>query len=193
MPASRAVIEQFLISYTMSPQRDKNGDFFVRVGVSKGSNGLNSLLLSGAAIRSYFYPVDFYKRIGASQEARPADLRIAWRMKQLEVGKNATDRNLIERAFNILAHPEIRKCYDLLLRNGDAPPVFPYGGRGSVVVEGKRSSAGELFFANRILAYRPELNDRRVSVLLRQCEFLCNVRFQKAVGCLRVQDRVRPR
>jgi hypothetical protein len=172
MPVSRAVIEQFLISYAMPPQRDKSGDFFLRVVLSKESNGLSSLLLSGAAIRSYFYPVDFYKRIGASQEARPADLRIAWRMKQLEIGKNAADRGLTERAFNILAHPEIRKGYDLLLRNQDAPPVFPYGGKGSIVVEGRLSSNGELFFADRILAYKPELSDRRVSLLLRQCDFL---------------------
>jgi hypothetical protein len=171
-PASGAVAQHFLINNVTPPQRAKNGDFFVRAGLSNGSDGVNSLSLSGGAIRSYFYPEDFYQCLGASQEATPADLRIAWRMKQLEIGKNAADRGLIERAFNILAHPEIRKCYDLLLRNEDAPPLFPYAGRGSILVQGQRSSNGELFFADRILAHKPELSDRRVSLLLRQCEFL---------------------
>jgi hypothetical protein len=39
-------------------------------------------------------------------------------------------------------------------------------------VEGNLSGDGEAFFANRILAYRPEMSSRRVSLLLRQCEFL---------------------
>jgi hypothetical protein len=85
-----------------------------------------------------------------------------------------TEHKRGERAFNILAHPDLRNCYDALRRDEDAPPVFPYGGFGSILVEGKLSPDGEVFFANRILAYKPEMISRSVSLLLRQCEFLAD-------------------
>ena len=170
------VPQQFLIGGATQPQRNKNGDFFVRIGFSKGPEGVKSLLLSGAAIRRYFYRVDgqedLYKSFGASEAATSADLRIAWRMKQLEVGARAAERSRVERAFNILGHPELRKCYDLLRRNEDAPPLCPYAGKGSILLEGGVSRDGETLFADRILAYKPELAIRRVSLLLRKCEFL---------------------
>jgi hypothetical protein len=143
-----------------------------------------SVLLSGDAIRRYFYQVDhehesatLYLRLGVSPSATPADLRMAWRIRQIELGAhaaNVAERAQIERAFNILAHPDLRKCYDSLRRDEDAPPLFPYGGFGSILVEGNLSEDCGAFFAHRILAYRPEMSSRRVSLLLRQCEFFAD-------------------
>lgn len=54
------------------------------------------------------------------------------------------------------------------------PPLFPYGGFGSILVQGNLSNDGDAFFADRILAYKPEMRSRKVPLLLRQCEFLAN-------------------
>jgi len=86
----------------------------------------------------------------------------------------ATDqplRNRAERAFNILAHPDLRNCYDHMRKDEDAPPLFPYGGFGSILAEGHLSEDGQAFFAQRILAYKPEMTARKLSLLFRRCEF----------------------
>jgi hypothetical protein len=169
------------IGYVAQPTKSEKGaGFLVRAQLGKCSDSLKSLVLSGDAIRNYFYQMDrehesatLYERLGASQSATPADLRMAWRVRQLELGAhaaNAAERAQIERAFNILAHPNLRQCYDSLRRDEDAPPLFPYAGFGSILVEGQLSADSGAFFAHRILAYRPEMTSRRVSLLLRRCE-----------------------
>jgi len=171
------------IGHVTQPRESENGaGFFVRAEVPKSD--LSAVLLSGEAIRRYFYlldadkrPISLYGLLRASELATPADLRVAWRIRQLELGlypADAAERARAERAFNILAHSELRGCYDALRRDEDAPPLFPYGGCGSILVEGHLSDKGEAFFANRILAYKPELVSRRVSLLLRQCEFFAD-------------------
>jgi len=173
------------LGYATQPKESENGaGFFLRAELNKSSDGLKSVLLSGDAVRRYFYQVDreqesatLYRRLGASPSATPTDLRVAWRIRQLELGMppaNGAERARVERAFNILAHPNLRQCYDSLRRDEDAPPLFPYGGFGSILVEGKLSEDGGAFFAHRILAYRPEMNPRRVSLLFRQCEFFAD-------------------
>ena len=142
------------------------------------------MFVSGDAIRRYFYapdqskaPQDLYGLLGVSEAAPPADLRVAWRVRQLESGvrdARPAERVWIERAFNILSHPDLRNSYDTLRRDEDATPIFPYGGFGSILVQGDLSNDGEAFFADRILAYKPEMQSRRVSLLLRQCEFLAD-------------------
>ena len=128
------------------------------------------MVLSNEAIRCDFYQVNpgnkspcLYESLAAIEEATQSDLRMAWRIKQLETGEESSERSQAERAFNMLAHPDLRTCYDSLLRDGNAPTpaVFPYGGRGSILVEGKLSNGSDAFFAERILAYRPELRRQR--------------------------------
>jgi hypothetical protein len=109
-----------------------------------------------------------------SETATPADLPIAWRVRQLEFGlrpASPAERVWIERSFNVLAHADLRNCYDALCRDEDATPVFPYGGYGSILVAGKFSPDARAFFADRILAYKPEMKWRKLTFLLRQCEF----------------------
>lgn len=188
------------IGYVAQPTKsEKSGGFLVRAELGKCSDSLRSLVLSGDAIRDYFYRIDrehesatLYERLGASQSATPADLRMAWRVRQLELGAHATnaaERAQIERAFNILAHPDLRHCYDSLRRDEDAPPLFPYAGFGSILVEGQLSADSGAFFAHRILAYRPDMTSRRVSLLLRRCEFfgdriVCRDTRRKLEVCL---------
>ena len=173
------------IGYVAQPRLSENGSGFrARVELPERSSGPKAMFLSADATRRYFYalddgkaPRDLYALLGASDTSMPADLRTAWRVRQLESGVRAAkpaERVWIERAFNILSHPDLRNCYDTLRRDEDAPPVFPYGGFGSILVQGNLSNDGEAFFADRILAYKPEMRSQKVSLLLRQCEFLAD-------------------
>ncbi|MBK7925977.1 MAG: hypothetical protein IPJ98_00370 [Bryobacterales bacterium] len=95
-------------------------------------------------------------------------------MRNVEFGLRGVldaERTRVERAFNILASPELRFCYDSLRRDDQAPPVFPFGGFGAIRVEGRFSDDRSAFFADRILKHRPEMVQRKVSLLLRSCEF----------------------
>src|SRR2546426_11562555 len=79
---------------------------------------------------------------------------------------------MAERAFNILAEPELRGCYDALLRDPETPALFPYGGFGSLLVEGERSRDRTTFFAHRILAFSPDRRYLRFKAPLRKFQ-LC--------------------
>lgn len=173
------------IGYVTQPRISESGaEFRVCAELPNSSGGLDALFLSGDAIRRYFYGLDddrlpktLYDLLCASESATLGDLRMAWRVRQLESGLTTVDpaeRARVERAFNVLAHPDLRNCYDALRRNDDAPPLFPYGGFGSILVEGNLSRDAGAFFAHRILAYKPEMSSRKVSLLLRQCEFFAD-------------------
>ena len=167
------------IGYAARPKQNKNGEWMVRAETANCPAGPKAVVLAGDALRRYFYqPSDsqtLYEILACSSESSLDTLRIAWRVKNLELSSPPVARNaavVVERAFNLLAHPELRKCYDALLTDEDAAPIFPYGGFGLILVEGDLSQNGAAFFANAILAFRPEMKLRRFSVLLRQCEFL---------------------
>src|SRR5205823_8721862 len=86
-------------------------------------------------------------------------------------GASKREHGVVERAFNILAQPELRACYDSLLKDPSAPALFPYGGFGSILVAGDRSRDGQTFFATRILSFVPEQQERRFHAPLRRFDF----------------------
>jgi hypothetical protein len=101
-------------------------------------------------------------------------MRVAFKLRRLEfksAGSLPSDIVAVERAFNILAQPELRACYDALLLDPEAPAVFPYGGFGSLLASGERSRDGATFFAHRILAFHPDSRPRRFHLPLRKCDF----------------------
>src|SRR5438876_9763111 len=103
-----------------------------------------------------------------------AELRLAFKLRQLELraaGASKREHGAVERAFNILAQPELRACYDSLLKDPSAPALFPYGGFGSILVAGDRSRDGQTFFATRILTFRPEARQGRFRAPLRKFDF----------------------
>ena len=168
------------IGYAAQPKEGAQG-IFVRVELPR-SIGPKGLYLSAAAVREYFYLLgehdspreSLYDLLQTSETATPADLRLAWRLQSVEFGMAAADRSIrsrAERAFNILAHPDLRNCYDRMQKDEDAPPLLPYGGFGSILAEGHLSEDGQAFFGERILAYKPETTTRKVSLLFRRCEF----------------------
>jgi hypothetical protein len=183
----RGRAQQFLfatVGYVSRPQASDRGRFLVRAELPNCSGKPKNLFLADGALRRYFYQLEddrrrpsLYKVLGVAETATPADLRLAWRLRSLEVdaaGYKAQDRTQIERAFNVLAHPELRSCYDSMRMDEDAPALFPYGGFGLIFVEGHPSVDGDAFFANRIVAYKPEMTSRRLSLLLRRCEFFAD-------------------
>ena len=56
--------------------------------------------------------------------ASPSELRVAFKLRDLELktaGAPHSQRLALERAFNIVGHPELRACYDALLADPESP------------------------------------------------------------------------
>jgi hypothetical protein len=185
-PASRRRRELYQagIAYVTQPKTDKRGDLFVAAEVTGSHLGIRSVYLPCAILRDYFYIADrqrertkqptLYEVIRMPQQAGPAELRLSFKICQRELQKEGAPKNtyrVLEPTYNILAQPELRACYDALLKDPESPVLFPYGGSGSLLVTGDRSRDGQTFFATRILAFRPEMRERRFRAPLRKFEF----------------------
>lgn len=184
-PSGRARdLYQAPIRYAAQPKPDKREQLYVRAEVSSGRLGISSVHLPCDVLRDYFYVADrrrpwdrqpsFYDVLRATPTATIAELRLAFKLRQLELhaaGASSHDHGAVERAFNILARPELRACYDSLLKDPSAPTLFPCGGFGSILVAGDRSRDGQTFFATRILSFLPEQRERRFHAPLRRFEF----------------------
>jgi len=177
-------VYQVSIGYVSQPRQDKRGEYFVTAEVLSGQLGISSIQIGSDTLRDYFYVADrqgnwerqrtLYQVLQASPSASPAELRLAFKLRDLEgraSGASKSECRALERAFNILAQEELRACYDALLKDSLAPVVFPYGAFGSILVMGERSGKGDAFFTKRILAFRPEQRHRHFRAPLRRCDF----------------------
>ena len=185
---SRAVrsadVYQAPISYAAQPKTDRQDQLYVPAEVSPGRLGISSIQLPCEVLRDYFYVANrhqswerqptLYDTLRISPTASLAELRLAFKLRQLELraaGTHKGDRATLERAFNILAQPELRTCYDALLSDSSGPVLFPYGGFGSILVAGDRSRDGQTFFATQILSFLPERREHRFRAPLRKFDF----------------------
>jgi hypothetical protein len=172
------------ISYAAKPKADKRDRLYVRAEVSKGGLGISLIHLPCEVIRDYFYvatrrqhwegQTSLNNVLRITPTASLAELRVAFSLRQLELraaGASNRDSATLERAFNILAQPELRACYDSLLKDCSVPTLFPYGGFGSILVAGDRSRDCQTFFATQILSLQPELRERRFHAPLRNFDF----------------------
>ena len=172
------------IGYVTQPKKDKRDEFFVAAEVRPAHLGISSIFQPCKTLREYFYRISeregstgrqtLYDVLEVPGTASPGELRVAFKLRQLELeAKNCprSEHVLLERAFNILGDPGLRACYDELLKDPDAPALFPYGGFGSLLVSGERSRDAQTFFARRIIAFLPEQHRRRFYAPLRKCEF----------------------
>lgn len=171
------------IGHVALPKIGQNGQAYLRAELPGCNEEPRSLFLSADAVRRYFYVFSedsahsLYQFLNVPVTASPEQLRVAWRMRSLELkvgGAESRQFSCAERAFNLLAHPDLRNCYNAMRKDDDALPLFPYGGFGAILVEGHLSREEDAFFADRILAYKPETVVRKVNFLLRQCEFLAD-------------------
>lgn len=172
------------IGYVTQPKTDKRDQHFVRAEVLDSTLGIHSLHIPNGAVRDYFYfftrtpgeerPVTLYELLHAAPAASFADLRLCYRVRRLELAAQEATGPLraVERAFNLLAHPELRSCYDALLRDPDAPALFPYGGFGQCVVSGDLAHDREKFFVRKLLSYSPDQTQRKFRAPLRRIDFL---------------------
>ena len=177
-------VYQAPIGYVTQPKKDKRDEFFVAAEVRPAKLGISSIFLPCKALREYFYRIPERGRSTGRQmlydvlqfpcTASPGELRVGFKLRQLELEAKHCPRGeyvLLERAFNILGDPGLRACYDALLKDPEAPALFPYGGFGSLLVSGERSRDAQTFFARRIIAFLPEHHRRRFHAPLRKCEF----------------------
>jgi len=186
-PASSARnrdVYQAPIGYAAQPKNDKREQPYVRAEVSQGRLGISALHFPCDVLRDHFYVADrrlpwekqktFYEILRAPARASPAELRLAFKLREVELraeGASKTGFAAAERAFNILACPELQACYESLLSNPSAPALFPYGGFGSIVALGDRSRDGRTFFVRRIVSFLPESAHRRFHAPLRKADF----------------------
>ncbi len=172
------------IGYVTQPKPDKRGEYFVRAAVTGSRLSIGHVHLPNAAVRDYFY-FSNRRRPGCDQQtlydllrtvpsAGPVDLRLALKVRRLELQPDAASKDqlqAVERAFNLLARPDLRSCYQTLLRDPDAPALFPYGGFGALLVAGELSPDRETFFAKKILSFLPDRREWRFRAPLRKVEF----------------------
>ncbi len=172
------------IGYVTQPKTDKRDEFFVRAEVTSSRLGVRNVHLPSEAVRDYFYfnyrmqpgceDQTLYDLLRTVPTAGPMDLRLAFKVRLLELQTGSASKDqerATERAFNLLAHPELRSCYDALLLNPDSPAIFPYGGFGSLLAAGELSPDRETFFARKILSFLPDRRERRFRAPLRKIEF----------------------
>ena len=172
------------VGYATQPRKDKQGNLFVSAEVVGDRLGISAIHLRCEALRDHFYvgnrrrawdrQPSLYELLRVNTNVAPAELRLAFKLRRLELHAAhapAGELRALERAFNILAHPELRACYDALLSDPASPALFPYSGFGSLLVAGDRSRDGTMFYASRVLSFLPEQKPRRMRVPLRKCTF----------------------
>ena len=182
--SARHDLYQAFIGYAAQPKNDKREQLYVRAEVPQGRLGIRALHFPCGVLRDYFYVGDrrvpwekqktFYDILRSASTASPAELRLAFKLRELELRAEDAPKAALsaaERAFNILANPELRACYESLLSNPAAPALFPYGGFGSITVLGDRSRDGQTFFVRRIASFLPDSRPRRFRTPLRKFEF----------------------
>jgi len=183
------------VGYVTQPKEDKRKELFVMAEVQGGRLGINAVHIPCSAVRDYFYVANrqrescrqptFYEVLRMPLGAGPGELRLSFRIRRIELEKQKAPKSAhtaLERAYNILAQPEFRACYDALLQDPDAPALFPYGGFGSLFLSGERSRDGQTFFATRILAFRPQMRQRRFRAPLRRFEFHSKAAIYRDTG-----------
>ncbi len=183
-PGARRSIYLVPIEHATQPKLDKRDQSFVPAQVRNGNLGISSVFLPCETVREYFYglgdskngsvPATLYRTLLIGTSASLAEMRVAFKLRSLElktIGAARAEYVKVERAFNILGHPELRAHYDNLLTDPEIPAIFPYGGVGSLLVAGDRSRNDETFFARHILAFVPDQLHRRFHLPLRNCEF----------------------
>lgn len=173
------------IGYVTQPKEDRRQECFLRAEVVGSALGVRRIHLSASAVRDYFYRADrrrewaesptLYDLLCVAPSVSLGDLRLAYKVRrlELEVGRAPVSQTRdVERVFNILMQPTLRSCYDALLRDPEAPVLFPYGGFGAILTAGELARDRQTFFAHRIISFLPDRTERRFRAPLRRIDFL---------------------
>ena len=182
--AQRRDLFQTRIGYASQPRKDKRNNLFIPAEVLNSRLGISAIYLPNETLRDYFYvgnrhrawdrQPSLYELLRVNRNASVAELRLGFKLRTLELrSAQASHSHLaaLERAFNILARPELRACYDALLEGPASLTLFPYGGFGSLFVTGDLSRDGSMFYSSRILAFLPEQKCKHFRAPLRRIAF----------------------
>jgi hypothetical protein len=117
-----------------------------------GQSGIDAIHIPCSAIRDYFFAANrkaswqsqpsFYYLLHLPTDVPFKELRLGYRIRRMELLKqNASKAELaiIERAYNMLADPDLRSLYNELRKDPTIPVPFPYSGFGSLLVQGERT------------------------------------------------------
>jgi curved DNA-binding protein CbpA len=175
-------VYQARTGYGTQPQPDRRGEIFVRAGVIETNLVIAAIHIPCHVIRDYFFAANrklpwsgqepLYRFLRLTRDASFEELRIGFRIRRMELKQARASKAefaALERAYNLLADPQLRAAYNELLIKPDAPVPLPYAGFGSLLVEG--ATEGETFFARRILAFLPERRLRTFAFPLRRLDF----------------------
>ena len=172
------------IGYVGLPKPGKNGEAFVRADLPDCKEGPKALFLSGGA-PSAVYLLRWRRRAvslpasprAAYRNARSAPLRLADAFartpgKRLEGPGPSLRRTSLQRSGTRRSQKLLRRA----LQERRCRAVVSVQGQefGSILVDGHLSEDEDAFFAGRILAYKPEMTSRKVTLLLRRCEFFAD-------------------
>jgi hypothetical protein len=183
----RADICQVRAGYAALPKPDRRGELVVRVNVADDHIGIGSAHVPCTAIRDYFFSANrgatwqgqlsFYRLLHLPDDVSFKDLRLGYRIRRMELKQQNAARAehaTVERAYNMLADPQIRSVYDFVRKDPTIPVPFPYSGFGTLLVQGERAKDGGSFFANKILAFLPERKHHTISVPLRSLDYFAD-------------------
>jgi curved DNA-binding protein CbpA len=175
---------QTRIGYASQPRKDKRNNLFVSAEVLNPRLGISAIYLPSEVLRDYFYVSNchrawgrqpsLYELLRVNRNASQVELRVAFKLRSLELRTAQAPHSILvalERAFNVLARPELRACYDTLLNDPMSPTLFPYGGFGSLLAAGDVSRNGSTFYASRILSFLPEQKFKHFRAPLRKVTF----------------------
>jgi hypothetical protein len=174
-------VYQTSVRYAARPKTDKIHHPYVHVEIAGGTLGFTALHLPCAALRDYFYSPhrshnpdnqSLYEVLKTRPGASPGDLRLAYKLRELELCATSApraQRSALERAFNMLAIPELRSSHDALLIDPALPVVFPFSGFGLILVLGVPMK--DRFLARRIISFLSERKKRRFKLPLRKLTY----------------------
>ena len=178
----RSEIYQVPTGYATQPKPDRRGELFVRAQVIAANLGIAAIHIPCHVLRDYFFATNrnlpwssqepLYRFLRLTPDASFEELRLGFRIRRMELKEahaSKADFAALDRAYNLLADPQLRAAYNELLIKPDAPVPFPYSGFGSLLVEG--AADGDAFFARRILAFLPERRHRTFAFPLRRLDF----------------------
>jgi hypothetical protein len=110
------------IGYVTQPKVDKRGQHFVSVEVQESGLGISAIFLPCEALRDYFYRLrgaaaqnhqpNFHEALRIPASASPAELRLAYKLRTLEVKCRAPSRTPTAGAS--LQHPRTTRIAGML-------------------------------------------------------------------------------
>jgi hypothetical protein len=180
----RLDLAQIPITAAAPPKRDRRGHGFVMLDATATQHGISKVLATAAQIRDYFFAPDrsvcwaeqpsWFEVLGVRKNSTPAEIRLAYRVRTLELKTKGTESNRslqaqLARGLQILLDPDLRRDYLLLLEDPNASVAFPPWTVGCLRALGQKK--GELFLVNELVSFFPRAEERTVRLALRRFRF----------------------